>query len=74
MRTVWITIGLVLVLVILVFVFQNTGPVEVHFFTGSLTAPLALIASAVYVLGMLTGSTFFAALRRSYRETQRRSN
>ena len=64
-------IAIVLLVVIAIFAVQNTGSVTVTLLTTSLTAPLALVAIGVYVLGMLTGSTLFAALRRPMRDRGR---
>ncbi|WP_162409548.1 lipopolysaccharide assembly protein LapA domain-containing protein [Acuticoccus sediminis] len=61
-------IAVVLVILIAIFAIQNTGSVTVALFSWSLTAPLAVVVIGVYVLGMLTGTTLWAALRRPLRE------
>jgi lipopolysaccharide assembly protein A len=52
------------------FAFQNTRPVTVTFATWELTGPVALVILAVYVLGMLSGWTVFAFVRRSLRRVE----
>ena len=49
------------------FAIQNTKPLSVTFWNVSVTAPVALLAVAIYLLGMLTGWTVVAFLRRSIR-------
>jgi uncharacterized integral membrane protein len=50
-----------------VFAVQNTQTVTARFLNWSLTAPLALMAVAIYLLGMLSGWTVVGFLRRSIR-------
>lgn len=50
-----------------IFAAQNTQAVTVRFLDRDLSTPLALLAVAVYLLGMLTGWTVIAFLRRSIR-------
>lgn len=47
------------------FALQNMQSVTVDFATWSISAPVALLAVAVYLLGMLTGWTVVAFVRRS---------
>lgn len=49
------------------FAVQNTGTVTVAFWTWKLAAPVALVIVAVYLLGMLSGWTVVAFVRRSLR-------
>jgi putative membrane protein len=53
---------------IAVFALQNTQTVTVSFLNWSLTAPFALAAVAIYLLGMLSGWTVVSFLRRSIRQ------
>jgi putative membrane protein len=48
-----------------VFALQNTQAVTVHFLKWGATAPLALLTVGVYLLGMLSGWSVMAFLRRS---------
>jgi len=50
-----------------VFAFQNTQPVTVRFLNWVVTAPVALLAVAVYLLGMASGWNVVAFVRRSIR-------
>lgn len=50
------------------FAVQNTDAVTVNFWTWKLTGPLALLAIAGYLLGMLSGWTMVAFVRRSLRK------
>lgn len=56
-----------------IFAVQNTNTITVRFLEWGITAPLALVSVAVYLLGMLTGWTVVAFVSRSLRRvTQRR--
>ena len=58
-----------------IFAAQNTDVVTVRFLDWSVIAPLALVAVAVYLLGMLTGWTVVAFVTRSIRRvTERRED
>jgi uncharacterized integral membrane protein len=50
-----------------VFALQNTRAITVSFWNWSVTAPVALVIVAVYFLGMLSGWTVVAFVRRSIR-------
>jgi lipopolysaccharide assembly protein A len=50
------------------FAIQNTRSVTVGFWTYELTAPVALVIVAVYLLGMMSGWTVVAFVRRSIRK------
>ena len=49
------------------FAAQNTAITTVSFWTWTITAPIALLALATYLLGMLSGWTVVAFVRRSLR-------
>ncbi len=53
---------------IAVFSLQNTQSVKVQFLNWGVTAPFALLAVAIYVIGMLSGGSVVGFLRRSIRE------
>jgi lipopolysaccharide assembly protein A len=48
-----------------VFAFQNLQTVTLAFLGFSIGAPLALFVVIIYVLGMVTGGSLFALIRRS---------
>ena len=50
---------------VIVFIVQNFAIVTMSFLGFSARAPLALLVALVYVLGMATGSSLWALLRRS---------
>jgi len=49
------------------FAVQNTEPITVTFWTWRTTGPVALLAIAVYLLGMLSGWTVVSFFTRSLR-------
>ena len=65
MRWVHLIVIVVFVAIILIFVFQNLGGVTMAFLGFSLSAPLAIVAAIMYVLGALTGGSLYALLRKS---------
>ena len=72
MRWFYIVVFVLFVLTIAMFALQNLQSVTVSFLDFSLQAPMALVTVAVYVLGMLTGSSLLAALRRSWEAARNR--
>lgn len=72
MRAIYLLLLLVLVAAIAYFAFQNQSAVTVQFMNWAVTYPLSLVVAAVYLLGMLSGSTFVGLLRRTvHRVTER---
>jgi uncharacterized integral membrane protein len=57
-----------------IFAVQNRQAISVAFLGMSLTAPLAILVLGVYVLGMLTGWTVVAFLRRSIHGVRSRTD
>jgi uncharacterized integral membrane protein len=55
----------------LIFAVQNFGIVTMSFLGLSARAPLALLVAIVYVLGMATGGSLWALLRRSLEGSKR---
>jgi lipopolysaccharide assembly protein A len=49
-----------------VFALQNRDVITVNFLTWNLSQPVALLSVVVYALGMLSGWTVVAFLRRSF--------
>ena len=50
-----------------VFAMQNRDVITVNFLTWNLSQPVAMVMVVVYFLGMLSGWSVVAFLRRSYR-------
>ena len=63
MRWVYTAVIAVLVAAILIFAIQNHQSVTVSFLGLSMSAPLALLAVVIYLLGMATGSSAWALMR-----------
>jgi len=63
----WVNLAIVILIVaaIVIFAVQNLETVTMAFLGFSVRAPLALLATGVYVLGAITGGSLFALLRRS---------
>jgi lipopolysaccharide assembly protein A len=55
------------------FALQNTSVITVSFWKWTLTGPVAILALAVYILGMVSGWTVFAFVQRSIRRVSERS-
>ncbi len=53
-----------------IFAAQNTSLITVRFLNWSVSQPVAILTVAVYVLGMLSGWTVVAFMRRSIREVR----
>jgi lipopolysaccharide assembly protein A len=70
MRWLHLTIIALFAAAILVFAFQNLEIVTMSFLGLSARVPLALLVVIVYVLGMVTGGSLWALLRRSLRESR----
>ncbi len=71
MRWLYLAIVVLFVAALVIFVFQNTQSVDVSFLALGVTLPLALLVFIVYVLGALTGGSFYALLRRSVAGSRR---
>jgi len=65
MRWLHLTVVVVFAVVILVFVWQNFEFVVVSFLGFHVRTPLAVMIGLVYLLGMATGGSLWALLRRS---------
>jgi lipopolysaccharide assembly protein A len=63
MKTIKITLSIILLVLVLIFSLQNLGLMTVNLFNWSLSLPKALVIFLTYVLGMLTGGMFFTLLR-----------
>lgn len=72
MRVIQAVVLLAFLGVVGLFAVQNTRSVTVDFWTWELTAPVAAVIVAVYFLGMLSGWTVVAVVRRSLRRVGER--
>ena len=70
MRWFHITIIILFAAATLIFALQNFEIVTMAFLGFSIRAPLAVLVAVVYVLGMVTGGSLWALLRRSLRESR----
>jgi lipopolysaccharide assembly protein A len=73
MRWFHLTIICLLALVTLVFALGNMEVVSVDFLWFGVRLPLAFLVVAVYVIGMATGGSVWALIRRSVKGVSRRS-
>ncbi|PMR79334.1 DUF1049 domain-containing protein [Halomonas urumqiensis] len=64
MDKVWLGVKLLITLLVLVLFVQNIAVVEFRFLTWSMSLPLALLLVVIYVLGMVSGRSLFALIRR----------
>ena len=67
MRWVYLVLLLVIVAIVVVFIAQNRENETVTFFNQRITAPLSIFFVAVYFLGMWSGGTVVAFVKRAYR-------
>jgi len=65
MRYVYLALTALMLLVVLLFVFENLALVTVSFLSANATLPISLMVIVVYILGMFTG-TFLTALIRGW--------
>ena len=65
MRWLHLTLVSILALATLIFAIQNLEIVSVDFLSFSVRTPLAFLVVAVYLIGMATGGSFLALIRRS---------
>ena len=65
MRWIHLTVIVLLAAVTIVFAVQNFEIVTVTFLRNSARAPLALLVAIIYILGMATGGSLLALLRRT---------
>lgn len=72
MDKVYLFLKILITLIVIVLVVQNIGVVEASFFAWSISLPLALLLVAVYVLGMISGKSLVALVRRVRQRSDRR--
>jgi len=61
----WIHIGLIIafVAIMMILALQNLASVTMSFLSFRISAPLAVVAVVVYLLGMATGGSLWALMR-----------
>ncbi|MDR5906144.1 lipopolysaccharide assembly protein LapA domain-containing protein [Franzmannia qiaohouensis] len=64
MDKVYLILKILITLIVMVLFVQNIRVVEVNFLAWSLSLPLALLLVVVYVLGMVSGKSLMALVRR----------
>jgi uncharacterized integral membrane protein len=67
MRVIYLILIILFVAAVIIFAVQNRDTVTIAFLDYSATAPIAVVAAGMYVLGALTGSALLALLRHSVR-------
>jgi len=72
MRWLHVTVIVLFVAITIIFLIQNLGLVTLSFLSFSARVPMALLVGASYVLGMATGGSLAALLRRSFEGSKRR--
>ena len=65
MRFVHLAIIVIFTAIVLLFKFQNLQSATVSLFSASITLPMSVLVVLVYILGMVTGSSLLALLRKS---------
>ncbi len=66
MRWVNIAVIAIFIIVTLIFAVQNFQSVTVSFLNFRITAPHALLIAIIYLLGMITGGSVWALMRRVF--------
>ena len=74
MRAIYFAVLLVLVAGIVTFAVQNGNEITVRFLEWAATYPLSLIVAAVYLIGMISGSSLIGLLRRSVHQVTQRTD
>jgi putative membrane protein len=73
MRWFYMTLAAVLALATLIFALQNFQSVTVSFLNFRLSAPLAILIALICLLGMVTGGSLWALIRRAVEGSRRPS-
>ncbi len=63
MRYLYLAIVILMTLVVVTFMVQNSGSATVSLLSSSVTLPLSLLTFGTYFLGMLTGGMLIAFIR-----------
>lgn len=70
MRWLHLAVVVVFAAAILIFIAQNLELVTMSFLGFSARTPLAILVALAYVLGMATGGSLWALLKRSFQESK----
>jgi lipopolysaccharide assembly protein A len=64
----WVNLAVIIVFVVamLIFAAQNLQSVSVYFLTFKMSAPHAVLIAVIYILGMVTGGSLGALMRRAF--------
>jgi lipopolysaccharide assembly protein A len=73
MRWLYLTIVCLLLAATVTFALQNTEIVSMDFLWFSVRLPLAFLVAGIYLVGMATGSSFWALIRRSVKGARLRT-
>jgi putative membrane protein len=73
MRYVHVAVLILFATVVLIFGFQNTKSVSVFFLSWNATLPLFVLVICTYLLGMVSGGSLAAFLRRSMLAARKQS-
>jgi uncharacterized integral membrane protein len=68
MRLVYLIVIVLFVAAAIVFVVQNRDTLTISFLGLSVSAPVAVLSTIMYLLGAVTGSSLYALLRHSVRK------
>ena len=63
MRAIKIILSVILLILIIIFSFQNMGIITVKLFNWSLSLPTAIVIILAYILGMMTGGILVSLLK-----------
>jgi uncharacterized integral membrane protein len=74
MRWINIAVSVVFFAIILIFAFQNFQTVTVSFLDLRMSAPLAVLIAVIYLLGMVTGGSLWAFVRRALEGAKRQAS
>ena len=64
----WFNMAVIIIFAVatLIFAVQNSQTVAVSFLNFRISAPLALLIAIIYLLGMITGGSLWALMRRAF--------
>jgi putative membrane protein len=64
----WVNLAVIVIFVVamLIFAAQNFQSVTVYFLTFKMSAPHAVLIAVIYILGMVTGGSVGALMRRAF--------
>ena len=68
----WLHLATIIILAVtaVIFALQNLEMVSIDFLSFGIRIPLAFLVAAVYAIGMATGGSLFALIRRSFADAR----